>query len=401
MDQADLVTLRAPDVSVLLLTATRDFFDIRGCWDVFREAKRMYGALGHAERVDLFEYNDTHGFSKPRREAAVRWMRRWLLRTDDAPTEGDIPVAPDRDLLCTASGQVLKEFKGKSVFDLNAQDERDLAAARAARVASWTRDDFLREVRKAIRLPDRIEPAKRTETGTVMRESGTITKLLFDTEPGIRLPGLFFTPKESDPSRPWVVLVAGEGKAKRSFEKLAESGRSVLAIDLRGMGELTPPPVSWARTCGDLHEALLGLYLDRPLLGQRVVDLLSVLEQAAPSSPAGFRLVATGLAGPIALHAAALDPRVIELSVEGSIVSWAGVVRTPMNFDQLTNVVPAVLKVYDLPDLAAALAPRPLTVRSPVYPLAKPIPPEDVQEAFGKVKAAYTRLGAENRLILR
>jgi len=41
----------------------------------------------NGERVALFEFDDKHGFSKPRREAATRWMRRWLLGIDDAVVE--------------------------------------------------------------------------------------------------------------------------------------------------------------------------------------------------------------------------------------------------------------------------------------------------------------------------
>jgi hypothetical protein len=65
--------------------------------------------------VALFEYNDKHGFSRPRREAAMRWLRRWFLGKDDGSTEGEFPVFTDALLQCTRGGQVLAEFQGKSV----------------------------------------------------------------------------------------------------------------------------------------------------------------------------------------------------------------------------------------------------------------------------------------------
>ena len=99
---------------------TRDFFDIQGSWDTFREVKLLYGRLGFGERVDLFESDEPHGSPKPRRVATVRWMRRWLLKIDDAITEADSPIAPDQDLQCTRTGQVLGDGPGVSVFDLNA-----------------------------------------------------------------------------------------------------------------------------------------------------------------------------------------------------------------------------------------------------------------------------------------
>ena len=49
----------------LLTVGTRDFFDIQGSWDTFREVKLIYGRLGFGERVDLFESDEEHGFTRP------------------------------------------------------------------------------------------------------------------------------------------------------------------------------------------------------------------------------------------------------------------------------------------------------------------------------------------------
>ncbi len=96
MDHADYIAMRAPRPT-LLCVGTRDFFDIQGSWDTFREVKLLYGRLGFGERVDLFESDEPHGFTAPRRVAAVRWLRRWLLGKDDAITEPDLPIAPDSE----------------------------------------------------------------------------------------------------------------------------------------------------------------------------------------------------------------------------------------------------------------------------------------------------------------
>ena len=75
----------------LLSVGTRDFFDIRGSWDTFREVKLIFGRLGFGERVDLFESDEEHGFTKPRRVATARWMRRWLLKQDEACRRAGFP----------------------------------------------------------------------------------------------------------------------------------------------------------------------------------------------------------------------------------------------------------------------------------------------------------------------
>ena len=67
-----------------ILSATQDFFPIEGARSTFEEARRVYEVLGESERVGFFEYDDGHGWSKPRREATYRWLERWLHdRVDD------------------------------------------------------------------------------------------------------------------------------------------------------------------------------------------------------------------------------------------------------------------------------------------------------------------------------
>jgi len=63
-------------------------------------------------------------------------------------------------------------------------------------------------------------------------------------------------------------------------------------------------------------------------------------------------------------------------------------------------VVPGVLAVYDLPDLAAALAPRPLTIRNPVDAAGKTLTKEAAEEAYKSVLAAYKAAGATEKFVL-
>src|SRR5262249_23763303 len=147
----------------------------------------------------------------------------------------------------------------------------------------------------------------------------------------------------------------------------------------------------------DVKEAFLALHLSRPLLGQRVYDLISVVTTLAEEKGiAGRPLYAVGVgkAGPVVLHAAVLDSRIQSVTLEQSLLSWTAVTRTPLAMDQLTNVVPGVLKVYDLPDLAAALAPRPLVLRSVVDPQQEPVTQAVLDETYAACRAAYERSGA-------
>jgi hypothetical protein len=57
--------------------------------------------------------------------------------------------------------------------------------------------------------------------------------------------------------------------------------------------------------------------------------------------------------------------------------------------------------VYDLPDLAAAMAPRPLTIRHPVDPVGKPVSQAELEAAYAKAREAYKAAGAEQNLLLQ
>ena len=161
MDHADYVTLRAPKPT-LLTVGTRDFFDIQGSWDTFREVKLIFGRLGFGERVDLFESDEEHGFTRPRRIATARWMMRWLLKQDSAVDEPDFPIATDAELQCTRTGQVITDFKDRSVFDLNAERARDLQTARDAANAKRSDDDFRKEVERRLGAGGPLGPAGQT-----------------------------------------------------------------------------------------------------------------------------------------------------------------------------------------------------------------------------------------------
>ncbi len=89
------------------------------------------------------------------------------------------------------------------------------------------------------------------------------------------------------------------------------------------------------------------------------------------------------------------------LVLDGAIPSWSDVVRTPVARDQLANVVPGALAFYDLPDLAAMLAPRPLTIRAAVDPAGRPASQGRIDAAYAPVKRAYRDGGAEAALALK
>ena len=62
--------------------------------------------------------------------------------------------------------------------------------------------------------------------------------------------------------------------------------------------------------------------------------------------------------------------------------------------------VPGVLAVYDLPDLAAAIAPRSLTLHSPVNAAGSRVSQEELDRAWAVTRKAYEAAGRPKNLKL-
>lgn len=377
MDHADYVLMRAPRPT-LLCTATRDFFDISGAWDTFRQAKRCYTAMGFAERVDLIETEAQHGFSGPLRTGAARWMRRWLQGIDDAITESPSwPVLSDKEALCTPDGQVMHPPGARSVYDINRDFETQLAAARKG---LWQRDGaakMLGEVRRVTgirRLSALAEPGCE-KVGSIARPGYRIDKLVLRPEPGIWLPALAFVPET--PGGEATLYLHASGKQVDAgpggpIEKLVKEGQVVLAVDVRGLGETQKTGKShYSSYLGEeWQEASIAYLLGKSYLACRAEDTLVCARFLAGylkgEKPRRVHLVAIGLIGPAALHAAALEPQAFaSVTLRHCLVSWSDVVRTPLAKNQYVNVVHGALTVYDLPDLLATLPKGKLTVTEP------------------------------------
>lgn len=383
MDHRDYILMRSPKPT-LMCCATHDFFDIQGAWDTFRKAKRIYARLGYAERVDLVEADERHGFTPLLRQGAARWMRRWLAGVDEPVWDEDPEVLADPEIQCTTEGQVMRLPGARSVYELNADLADRLADQRRQR---WDKADGktrLAEVRRTtgIRALGFLAAPTVEKAGHVARDGYRIEKLIFRVEPDVWLPALEFLPAKPN-GRACLYLNAAGKQADSgpggAIETLVRQGQTVLAVDLGGLGETA--------SNRRLHK-LLGfdwLNLYRPyLLGTSYVacwaeEILACANWLAhqPGNTSGrVELVSVGRTGPAALHAAVLEPALFAGgTIRQALASWDLVVRTPLASNQLVNVVHGVLRTYDLPDLVAMLPAGKFTVVDPLdaaeQPLAK------------------------------
>src|SRR5215831_18283443 len=97
-----------------MLTAIREFFPMDGARETFREVREVPGI-----NIGMFEADDGHGYTHPRRMAAYDWLsRQFRGKPDEQP---EIPIDPEspETLNCTATGQVVTSLGGETVFTIN------------------------------------------------------------------------------------------------------------------------------------------------------------------------------------------------------------------------------------------------------------------------------------------
>lgn len=173
-------------------------------------------------------------------------------------------------------------------------------------------------------------------------------------------------------------------------QQLAAAGRPVCAPDVRGIGDLSPEfprhaPRHARPHQEEEHYAWASLMLGRPLLGQRVADLLAVAGSLAARADLAGRpmvLAATGKMTVPALFAAALYPGIDALYLSAGLVSLRDIVETESYNHPFSNFLPDVLRTADLPQLAASLAPRRVRLAGVVGAAGERLPPERVRAAY-------------------
>lgn len=379
MDHADYLMMRAPKPT-LICCATKDFFDISGVWNSFRCAKRLYSRMGYAERIDLIETDNTHGYNLELRQGAARWMARWLNNCDKPITEPEIELLTQDEYLCTPTGQVMLLENALSVYDMNIEYNRQLAKQRK-QLWSDANNEPLNKVRAVtgIRRLENLTKPRTEEMGSIARNGYKIQKLILVPEKGIFLPALKFIPDK--PSTGTILYLHENGKQSDAsvdgpIEKLVQSGKTIVAVDVRGTGETKQDSQKYGNPYfgKDAQDAYAAYVMGKSYVAMRTEDILIAAQYAISKGDTNTaELIATGNIGIPALHAAALEPDLFKsVTLRKTLTSWSSIIENRISSNQLINTVHGVLKVYDLPDLAASLGNK-LTIEQPVNAMGNPL----------------------------
>lgn len=353
-DFGDFAFAAAPK-PFMMTTAIKDFFPIDGARNTYQEIKGFYGKLDAEAKAGYFEYDDTHGWSKPRREAAYRWFEKWLHGKDDSGEEGEVVTEPEQMLYATRTGQLLTSEKGETVQSLNARDAETMYASRTA--------------------------AKGALSAEVVRKT-------------LALDGLSTRPPfhEFDYRQP---RGGGKGPAvlslnatKADLEEMALSGRAILNIQFamssgnRGESGYT----------SQYQTASRALLVGRTLTGLWVSDVLKAVEELKrkPEVDASrIVLFARGNAAVAALHANFLSKAFSHVILEAMPLSYLALAQSKYHRGMIDVALPGVLKSYDLPDLVALADPGRITLADTRSPSGAVLLDAQVRQAYPKADVRY------------
>jgi dienelactone hydrolase len=360
LEFTDYLLMAAPK-PVMILAGRYDFIDYHGTEKAYDELKKAYTVLGQADKVSIFTYDDGHGISQPKREAAVQWFNRWLKNDNSPVHEKEVSLKTPAQLLVTTTGQVQSAFPGEiSIVQRNLKMYESLQRAR--KEETKTKKEHVDLMRQFVRIHDTGRSVNTEDMGIVKEHGFDFHKKIIRKENEIPLPALVVYPPGT--ATKLMIWANDKGKmvtaANDSLRIFTEQGYIVILCDLRGTGETEDKaefndPKYYNR---EYRNAMLALHTGRSLVLQRTTDILSVMDmirQDKQLSALPVELNVSGINSVPALHAAMLNQRISKLYISGGIKTYREIFINPSARDWYSYVVPGMLKYYDIPELESVI----------------------------------------------
>ncbi len=364
-------------VPTILLAGTFDFVDYVGVESAFREMKKFYSTLNKPEQAKLFSWTDGHGVSRPKREAAVEWFRRWFYNDSSGVEEGDLPVLTEEELQVTKTGQVNSSFPNEYTIQQRNLDLADsLRASREKFQSTNSRSSFNKKLQQllGIDIREQVQQVKSETRGAINRQGYSLQKVILRRASHMPVPLLMLEPPKRNASGKTIVWLHEEGKQavasnQKQLRQYVNSGDAVIMADLRGMGETEDPAEFNDPKYYDnqYRNNILSLHIGVPVIGQRINDIetiLNFISQHRDLSDADIQLYATGIAGTPTLHAAVLDDRIGHVYLINTLRSYMDLLQNPTMKNGYAHAIPNALKFYDLPDLVSLIGPEKITYKA-------------------------------------
>jgi hypothetical protein len=299
-----------------------------------------------------------HGLSYDSRLELYNWLRKHLHQTDE-PVTSEPAAEPEEEktLSVTSSGSVVRDWRSKTPLAL----AQEMAQANAKQNTSLLE-----------RVPvDRFPSASLTVLRKAESSGGiSISAAEVQCAPDVFSPGWLFGPKNEKIRKPVILLVDERGRNSTWSESemchaLAIEGYRVLSADVRGSGDMRAAYSAGNPAYVGNHEsedayAWASLILGKPLLGQRVADILAWHDALAAKYGVPIAIAASGKMATPCIIAAAMEEKCSSLYLSGGLQSFSSLIQEEQPAEPFANWMPNSVPGQDLAGLLKQISPRPV-----------------------------------------
>jgi cephalosporin-C deacetylase-like acetyl esterase len=374
--------------------------------------RTRYKQLGVPEKVATVEAGDPHAWTPKLRRATTDWFCRWFYGRSGPQQEEEFETSRPEDLYCTPNGSLLHAHKGATIFSI-------IAAKSADQLPQLSALQVRDQLTTLLRYQKPEGPLSVRHVVTTPREGYRIDKIEILSEPGIYIPAWVFVPGGRTESLRTVLYLTEGGVQSDGMEyeggessglthgvldQLARSGNLVIAADVRGIGATRASNASSLSSSEfgqlfdtDTSAAYAAWSMDRSLLGMRVQDVVRCVDYAMGRKGVEkqhLHLIGKGQAGLWCLYAAALDERIPHLICAESLLAYRLLAQSDRYLYGADVFLPNILKHFDLPQIAAAIAPRPLTLIEPKDAMKQTVDSAQAKDTYRSTQTAYQSVGA-------
>lgn len=374
----EAVALAGFPVPTLLMAGARDeVFRIEWARALAGNLAAAYGGAGAAERFSFFEDGGGHAYSLRQVTEFASWMDRWLPSADGArgargPLDpADFPMLDAEMLRCRPSEET-------NMFTLNGEAARSLARERPR----IPQEASLRQAVGRLVGADAVE--REAAPGGTWEQSAPSALWCQEyrearcTWDGLDMPVSLFTPAVPYRASRRVLFLDDAGRCRalesdgpaarlsRFLDRDPAAPKPVLAVaDLPGWGETEPALLPYATASWGSRDRLLAYIsaaLGDPILAVRVRAAAALIEafhrrmEADGAGEGRIALVGRGLAGTVALMAAALSDRVGAVAAWSHLASFHCLAEAEQYSWPASAFLPHALREVDVPEIARGLA---------------------------------------------
>ncbi|HZK60627.1 MAG TPA: acetylxylan esterase, partial [Anaerovoracaceae bacterium] len=401
LDHPDYLIVRAPKPA-LMITTTRDMFSIQGVLETEKEVSRIYKAYGKESNFSRVEDDAPHASTIKNREAMYAFFQKHLNNPGNPEDLDTQPLSPE-DVKVTSTGQVYTSLGGETVFSLNRMETEKLVSE-----LQVSRGDLASHLPKVLNSAKKLsgyrEPSEINApvfTGRFQREGYVIEKYFVKGEGDYVIPYLLMRPDK--PNNKALIYLHPSGKSVEAsvggeIEWFVRKGFTVLAPDMIGVGETGSGDTIYNHAY--IQKWYASMLIGRSIAGIRAGDLvmLTMVLKRDKTIEEVFGLARKEMC-PVLLYAAAFNPGITHIALIEPYSSYRSIVMNRFyNIGFIYSAVPAALKAYDIPDLAAILAPRKLLIAGVTDGLGGFSDSESISDDLEVIRKAFLMKNAEEKL---